>query len=127
MSARLSRKRFVIAGIITTLFTSAASVWAIDQHVIEFTSPPAIAAGSNLLANVSVNQAPMNVHITSNPPGLVNQTVTLNSTSATVSVPTDAGAPAGSYQLVATPVGGGGSQVRVLQAQAYNPSNNGNQ
>ncbi len=88
--------------------------------MLEFATPASVTTGQNVSATVQVNVAPMAVLFTSNPPGLVNYTTTVTSTNQAVSIPTNAAAPVGTYTLVATPVGGGGSQSQSVLAKKPN-------
>jgi hypothetical protein len=119
MKFRLTRRRLLVSGLSALVLASVA--WANHQDVIHFVTPASVTAGQNFEASVQVNVAPMAVSFTSNPPGLVNYTTTVTSVNQAVSIPTNGAAPAGNYALVATPVGGGGSQNHAVQAM--NPSN----
>ncbi|MGC4046897.1 MAG: hypothetical protein QM758_24140 [Armatimonas sp.] len=113
MKLRISRRNILVTGITTILLAAAA--WAEEQHVIGFATANVVQAGQNLQATISVNQGGVNVNVVSNPPGLVNQTVTASSGSTTATLSTNPSAPAGNYQLIATPVGGGGSYAQQVQ------------
>jgi hypothetical protein len=120
MNFRLTRRRLLVTGITSALFAVAA--WAEQGQVIHFATPSSVTAGQTVAAQVQVNVAPMAVTFTSNPPGLVNYTVMVNSTNQGVSIPTNAAASAGSYVLVATPAGGGVSKSQ--SALVYSSGNN---
>lgn len=85
-------------------------------EVANFTTPTTVTAGQNISAGVTVTEAPMSVTFTSSPAGLVNYTTTVSSASSTVSIPTDGGAPAGSYILTARPTTGRSVGISVNTA-----------
>ena len=114
MNLRFTRRSLLITGIITSLFAVAA--FAEEIHVIGFASSASVNAGQATSVSVQVNQVPMSVTITSNPPGLVNYTAMVTSTTQSLSVPTNAGAPAGNYTLKAMPTAGGAGQSHSVIA-----------
>lgn len=119
MKLRISRRNILVTGIVTVLLAVAA--WADGQHVIGFATPSVISTETSVQATIGVDQGSVNVIVTSNPPGLVNQTVTSSSGSTTTTLNVNSNAPSGSYQLIATPIGGGGSYVRTVDVQPTTP------
>lgn len=113
----VSRRRFFGAAVVSAIL--AATAMAGHDEVIHFTAPGTVTAGQNLTAGVAVNQAPMSVTFTSSPAGLVSYTKTLSSATETVSIPTSATAPSGSYTIIATPTAGGAS--KAINAVALDP------
>lgn len=111
--SRFSR-RFALA--LLPLAALAAIAVAGELEVIHFNADPSVAPGQSFSAGVSVNQAPMSVTFTSSPAGLVNYTATVNSTSATVSVPTSSSAGQGTYTITARPSAGGAGKTKAVIA-----------
>lgn len=120
MKLRLSRRSLLITGITTTLLAAAA--WADGQHVIEFATPSVISTGSPVQTTIGVNQGAVNVTVTSNPSGLVNQTISSSSGSTTATLNVSPYASSGTYQIIATPVGGGGSVVKTVDVVPIQPN-----
>ena len=110
----ITRRRFVVVGAISSLLVAVA--YANEREVIGFTGGASAVAGQSYSAQVSTNEAGISVTFSSNPPGLVSYTTTISGTSATVSVPTNVNAPAGSYVIVATPTSGGVSKQKTVVA-----------
>lgn len=102
---RFTRRNLLITGVVVTAM--AVTAWATEQHVINFAAPAAVTAGESIGVSVAVNQSNMAVRVTSNPPGLVDQVLTVSGGAGSFVVGTNSGAPQGNYLLVATPVGGG--------------------
>jgi hypothetical protein len=111
---QLTRKKFGFVALALVVLGGVAI--AGGSEVANFTTPGTVTVGQNVAASVTVNQAPMSVTFSSNPPGLVNYTTTVNSTSATVSVPTNGSAGEGTYTLIATPTAGGTSKSKTVLA-----------
>ncbi len=109
MRNRINRRR-LLASLAMGFVGIAGAAWAADQVIIHFTAASSVVTGQNVATSVTVNQAPMSVTFTSNPPGLANYTTTVTSPNQSVAVPTSSGAPAGSYTLTATPSAGGTSK-----------------
>ncbi len=108
MRSRIGRRGFVAALFSGLVIIGTAQ--AADPVIIDFATPGTVVAGQNVQASVQVNQVPMSVTFTSNPPGLASYTTTVTATTQTVAVPTNSAAPAGSYTLTATPTAGGVSK-----------------
>lgn len=120
MKLRLSRRNILVTGITTVLLAAAAL--AEEQHVIGFAIPSEVVAGSNVQTTIGVNQGAVNVTVTSNPAGLVNQTISSSSGSTTTTLNVSPYASSGSYQIIATPVGGGGSCIKTVEVAPILPN-----
>jgi hypothetical protein len=110
----VTRKRFGFGLIALAVLALGGVAVAGESEVINLTGSGSGMAGESYTASVIVNQAPMSVTFTSSPAGLVNYTTTVNTTSATVSVPTNGSAGGGTYSIVATPSAGGASKSKTV-------------
>jgi hypothetical protein len=105
-------------GVLSGLIVATGVAWAAEHVVIDFAAPPTVTTGQPIATTVQVNQAPMSITFTSNPPGLVSFATTVSSTTQGVSVPTSSAAPAGSYTITVAPSAGGtGKSVGVLASK----------